>query len=140
MIFRKEWGGLKPKQIFYLLFTSCVSNTLYSQGGTSQPDPSNFTKLIEVIPPSPHAASLGKYGGINTGLSSGMVSVNIPLFNYSSSNIKLPVVLDYSSTGFKVDEISSRTGTGWTLNSGGVITRTVYGSIDEQSIRLVKTA
>jgi hypothetical protein len=96
----------------------------------------NYNKLSDILPPSPNAASLGKYGGINIGLSSGVISHTIQVYEYKSRKLTLPISLTYSSSGFKVDEIASRVGTGWSLNAGGVITRTVYGNVDEYTTRL----
>ncbi|MBN9382400.1 MAG: hypothetical protein J0H74_16645, partial [Chitinophagaceae bacterium] len=101
---------------------------------------SNYNKPVQILPPAPNAASLGKYGGIDLGLWSGTPNINIPIFEYGSQNIKLPISLSYSSPGFKVDEIASRVGMHWSLNAGGVITRTVNGSIDEQSERIFPPA
>lgn len=83
-----------------------------------------------VFPPSPNAASLIKYAGIKPGLSSGAINVNIPLLEFTSRSLKLPISLNYFSNGFKVGEIASRVGTGWSLDAGGVISSTVYGGVD----------
>lgn len=87
--------------------------------------------LGTIVPPSPNAASLGKFGGLNTNLSSGSINVDIPLYTFKSRKLSLPISLSYSSNGLKVDEIASRAGTGWNLNAGGVVSRTVFGSMDE---------
>ncbi|OWK68867.1 hypothetical protein [Pedobacter sp. AJM] len=102
----------------------------------SEPNVADYTKPIEIIPPSPNANSLGKYGGIDLSLATGSVSKSIPLYDCNSSNLKVPISLFYSTNGFKVDEIPGRVGVGWSLNAGGVITRTVFGSIDELSQRV----
>jgi len=99
-------------------------------------EPGNFTKPIEVLPPSPNAASLGRYGGMDISPANGMVRFSVPIFNLQSSNLALPLSLNYAGGGLRVDELASRVGTSWSLNAGGVITRTVFGSIDEQSRRL----
>ncbi|HEU5167032.1 MAG TPA: hypothetical protein VFU29_15885, partial [Chitinophagaceae bacterium] len=117
-----------------LPFVLLVTSSLFGQ---AQPNISDFTKVIEVLPPSPNAASLGKYGGIDVGLSSGAPNVSVPIYGYKSNNIELPISLSYSGNGLRVDEIASRVGTGWNLNAGGVITRTVFGAIDEESQRSV---
>jgi hypothetical protein len=124
-----------------LIFLTVVffGNNVYSQQPSAQ-ELSNFTKLVDIIPPSPNAAALGKYGGMDVSLSSGMVNFSIPVFTFQSSNLQLPISLSYSSNGLKVDEIASRTGTAWNFNAGGVITRTVYGKIDEYSQRLAPPA
>ena len=100
------------------------------------PNVSDYSKIIDVLPPSPNAASLGKYGGVDLSLASGMANINVPIFEYSSRNLKIPISLSYTSNGFKVDELPGRIGVGWSLNAGGVVTRTVYGAIDEQAQRL----
>lgn len=92
-----------------------------------------------LIPPSPNAASLGQYGNSQPNFSSGAVSIAIPIYDYQTSKLSLPISLSYTSTGFKVDEVASRVGSGWTLNAGGVITRTVFGAIDEYSEALWPT-
>jgi YD repeat-containing protein len=96
----------------------------------------DYRNLIDVLPPSPNSASLGKYGGLNVGLASGMVNIDIPFREFSSNNLTVPLSLNYSSNGLKVDEIASRAGMSWVLNSGGVITRTVMGNIDESTTRI----
>ncbi len=111
-----------------------IVHTGWSQSAI--PNISDYTKTVEVLPPSSNAASLGKYGGIDLSPASGMTGINIPLYEYNSINLKLPLSLSYSSNGFRVDELASRVGTGWSLNAGGVITRTVYGATDEQAQRL----
>lgn len=112
------------KAIFVLVFFSIYPLTLMGQ---------DYTKLIEVLPPSPSSANLGLHGNSKVRLSSGMASVNIPLGELVSKSLKIPISLNYSSSGFKVDEISSRQGIGWNMLVGGVVTRTVYGSVDENS-------
>ena len=72
-------------------------------------------KIPAVIPPSPEVASLANIGNINVGMHTGFASMNIPLFDVSTGNFKLPVALSYSSNGIKVNEIPSRVGLGWNL-------------------------
>jgi len=52
-------------------------------------------------------------------------------FEIESGRITVPIGLSYHGSGIKVDEIASRTGIGWVLNTGGVVTRTVKGYADE---------
>ncbi|MEP1781860.1 RHS repeat domain-containing protein [Reichenbachiella sp.] len=84
-----------------------------------------------VLTPSPTAAALGKYGEIPISLSSGLPSVSIPLTVFSAGNIQVPISLSYYSGGLKVDQSPSWVGMGWSLNAGGVITRTVKDRPDE---------
>lgn len=87
-------------------------------------------KPVDVLPPSPNAASLGKFGGIDLNLSSGVINQNIPLYTFNSINLSLPLSLSYTSLGVKVDEMAGNVGISWNLMAGGVITRTVLGLPD----------
>ncbi|WP_420319186.1 hypothetical protein [Ekhidna sp.] len=86
--------------------------------------------MTEVTPPSPEAASLGKYAEQPVDLFSGRVKVEIPMFTVETGRIKLPISLSYHGSGVKVEEIASRVGLGWTLNAGGVVTKSVVGFAD----------
>jgi YD repeat-containing protein len=97
-------------------------------------------KLPEILPPSPSAFAMTRYGGINLGMQTGTAQYNLPIYTLTSRKLSLPVSLSYSSNGIKVDELASRVGMSWALISGGVITRTVYDQPDEKSIRLVPPA
>jgi len=85
------------------------------------------------IPPSPDAASLGKYGDVPVSLFTGMVDISIPLLNVKGRVLSLPVGLSYHSSGIKVDDVAGWVGLGWSLNAGGVITRSVRGKADDNS-------
>jgi YD repeat-containing protein len=124
------------KQFRYIRFILLLVVTPFFSWCQTAPNVSDYSKIIDVLPPSPNAASLGKYGGMDLNLASGMANINVPIFEYTSRNLKVPISLSYASNGFKVDELPGRVGVGWSLNAGGVVTRTVYGAIDEQAQRL----
>ncbi|WP_210419497.1 hypothetical protein [Pedobacter sp. KBS0701] len=63
-------------------------------------------------------------------MSTGSVKSSISLYKYKTRNLSLPITMDYSADGFKVDQVASRVGTGWTLNAGGAVSRTVLGNPD----------
>lgn len=88
--------------------------------------------LENIIPASPSASALAKFGSIPVGLSTGIPEVSIPIFNYQgTNNLALQVSLDYHAGGIRVNETASNVGIGWALNAGGVITRTLRGIPDE---------
>jgi len=97
---------------------------LYIQSAVSQ-------ELPTIIPPSPTAYELGKFGQIPVGLFSGTPNINIPLHSFNSGDVTVPISLSYNSNGIKVDQISSDVGLGWSLNAGGVITRILRDEVDE---------
>lgn len=81
---------------------------------------------------SPTAASLGKYGDIPVGYHTGTPRISIPLYTVKAGNLSLPIGLSYHASGLKVLEPASWVGAGWSLDAGGVITRTVMGLPDER--------
>ena len=87
-----------------------------------------------ILPPSPTAAELGKYGLIPVGMATGTPNVDIPIYVYRTTNLQVPISLTYSSNGVKVDQTASWVGLNFSLNSGGVITRIVRDDPDEDNI------
>jgi hypothetical protein len=66
-------------------------------------------------PPSPSAYELGKYGQIPVGIFTGTPNFNLPLYEYKTNNLAIPITVSYSSNGIKVDQIESNVGLGWCL-------------------------
>ena len=105
--------------------------SVFGQSGESNP-----LDLPNIVPPSPTAYELGKYGQIPVGMFTGTANVSIPLYNYRTTNFSVPISLSYNSNGIKVDQMSSNVGLGWSLNAGGVITRIIRGFPDEERTHL----
>jgi len=95
-------------------------------------------ELPDVTPVSPEAASIARYGQVPVGLFTGTAQVSVPIYTFTSGALSIPVSLDYSSNGIRVDEYSSSVGLGWNLSAGGAITRSVYGKKDENQYRPAK--
>ncbi|MBN9382146.1 MAG: RHS repeat protein [Chitinophagaceae bacterium] len=91
---------------------------------------SNGIALPAILPPSPNAAELGKYGDIPINMSTGALNLSIPLFSYKTKNLEVPLSLSYTTNGFRVNAIGSRSGIDWVLNAGGLITRTIVDDPD----------
>jgi len=87
----------------------------------------------QVVPPSPDAAELGKYGNVPVSLYTGTPSVSIPFFELKGSSLSVPVSISYNASGFKPEDAAPWVGSGWSLNAGGVITRAVRGNPDNAS-------
>ena len=88
-------------------------------------------QIRDVVMPSANASSLGKYGDIPVSYYTGVPSVGIPIHTLSEGSISLPISLSYHAGGVKVGESSSWVGLGWSLQAGGMISRTVQGKPDE---------
>ena len=113
------------KKLFLLLLTC-----FYSFLTNGQEESHNTTSLSEVSIPSPNAAGLAKYAEIPVGLYTGSANVSVPLGNVSINGYNLPISINYHTSGIRKNDISSVVGLGWTLNAGGVITRTIRGLDD----------
>jgi len=122
---------IKLKNIIRFIFLSCLIFGVNTQKGLCQSNPDNFAKMVDILPPPPNAAALAKAGLFALNKNTGAPSINIPLYNLKGRKISLDISLSYSSNGIKVDEIASRVGMGWTINAGGVISRTIRGYADE---------
>ena len=123
---------LNIKNAFVLIILNLILIQSYSQGG--DPNVLNLSNVINypgVIPSSPNAASLGKYGDIPVSYYTGVPSINIPIFEMKSKVTTVPISLSYHASGVRMNEIPGWAGTGWSLNSGGVISRSVIGRPDD---------
>lgn len=91
----------------------------------------NFKNVFNPVYPSPTASSLGKYADIPVSYHTGVPNISVPLYTINEGDLSLPVSVSYHAAGIRVDEISSPVGLGWSLNAGGMISRTVNGGPDE---------
>jgi len=87
-----------------------------------------------LIPPSPDAASLGKFGIFPVTLYTGTPNISVPVTEIKSAKLSFPVSLAYNYNGYRPGEEASWVGLGWTMQSTGVITRVVKGKVDESSL------
>lgn len=79
---------------------------------------------------SPEAAKMTKYADTPVSNAYGQAEIGIPIFTVQGRSLKLPITLSYDSSGIKPEEISGIVGLGWSLQAGGVITRTIIGRVD----------
>ncbi len=90
-----------------------------------------FPELDKTIPPSPTASSLGRFADVPVSFYTGTPSISAPLWTVEGRKLSFPVSLSYHASGIRVDDVSGWVGTGWSLNAGGVITRTIRGKADD---------
>jgi YD repeat-containing protein len=79
---------------------------------------------------SPNTANLGHYGDVPVNLYNGTTNVNVPLYSFNEGGVPLDVSLSYDSSGVRVNSTASWVGQNWSLNAGGVITRSIRGEKD----------
>ena len=89
--------------------------------------------LPNYTPPSPEASAMTKYADLQANEFKGMVSHTIPLYTYKAGQLEVPISISYNGAGVRVDDIPTWVGMNWTLNAGGVITRTVKDIADEST-------
>lgn len=94
-------------------------------------DDDNPVANIDIIPPSPTAAALGAYIDFPVSHYTGIPEVQIPIYAINQKNTNIPIALSYHAKGNKVEDMASWVGLGWSLNTGGVITRSVKGLPDD---------
>ncbi|MDP3463306.1 MAG: hypothetical protein Q8S18_10985 [Bacteroidales bacterium] len=91
----------------------------------------NIIKQINETGSGPEKSAMTQNINNPINLGTGGVNFELPLFEITQNDYKLPVSLNYVSNGFKVSEISSNVGLGWQISAGGMITRTIKGLRDE---------
>jgi YD repeat-containing protein len=107
------------KKIGIVILFLTFANNLFSQ------------KFIDVIPPSPNASSLGKFGETPADYYTGVSQISIPIWEIKLNNFSMPISLANHAGGVKLQEYASNVGLGWALNCGGVITRSINGIADD---------
>jgi YD repeat-containing protein len=119
------------KRITLTVFVVFNILTGFAQGGGEVGTTQELKK--SPIAPSPNASAIGKFGEIPVSLSTGIPSVSIPIHAYKGNNngFGLDVSLRYHAGGHKVDDMASNVGLGWSLNAGGVISRSMRGRPDD---------
>jgi uncharacterized protein DUF5977 len=110
----------------FLLMTA-----LYCMQSTNAQVDQSLENLRNVMPPSPNASSLGKFGEWPVSLYTGIPGINIPIYELKGRSMSLPISIDYHASGIRVGDIASWVGLGWALNAGGCISRSVQGLPDE---------
>ncbi len=111
------------KKVYFCAFIIALLSTTQSLKAQTA-----FDKGIQ----SPTAASLGEYANEPISLYVGKMSKSVPIHSLVAGNYTLSVGLSYNYNGFKAEAIPSPAGMGWSLNAGGVITRTVQSIKDEE--------
>lgn len=93
---------------------------------------SNIVKAQDFAP-SQQAQGLLESKNVTVDYSTGIFHYKVPVYTLKSGDFELPITLDYTGKGVKVDDKPGLLGYNWTLNMGGVVTRTVRGGIADES-------
>lgn len=115
---------INMKKIILLIL--CVLCAITGRSWAQQPLPSM---------PSPTASNLGLYGEIPVSEYTGTPNISIPLYEFKTKSFTIPVTLSYHANGIRPELHPGPTGLGWSLLTGGVITREVRGIPDENDCK-----
>ncbi|ROH96692.1 hypothetical protein EGI05_12565 [Chryseobacterium daecheongense] len=88
--------------------------------------------LPKIVPPSPQATELGRYGNVPVGMFTGSPNINLNIYNLQEAGINIPISITYSSNGVQIDGVAKQLGIDWNLITGGVINRQVNDLDDLQ--------
>lgn len=105
----------------FLLFFLGINLCVFSQGN-------------KIIPTTPEAAALAKSINYPVGYDTGIPSINVPLHHIKIGGLELPIGINYHSGGFKVGELCTNVGMGWSMSINLQITRSVAGKDDLDSL------
>jgi len=83
---------------------------------------------------SPDASTLIGVSEIPVSYFTGIALVSIPLYTIKESGLDLSLALRYNASGVRINQHPGIVGQNWTLEAGGVITRSVQGYPDEEII------
>ncbi len=112
------------KSIFFLILSAISINYAYAQ------DPVPVNSKDVPISSMPNASSGGD--NYNVDLYTGVVNIQVPIYNYTVDGLDLGVSLSYSGSGVKVDQTASNVGLGWGLNYGGYIERAQVNGVEDE--------
>ncbi|WP_411811937.1 hypothetical protein ACLB9Y_00860 [Chryseobacterium scophthalmum] len=74
---------------------------------------------------SPSSSEIFRISQFESELYTGAQDIKIPLFTITEGDISVPIVLQYHTSGIKVDQKASEVGLGWSLLKGPQITRKI---------------
>ncbi len=88
--------------------------------------------LPKIVPATPEAGGIAKYGNYQVNMYTGVPDISIPLYQLQVGELSVPISISYHASGIKVSDIASNVGLGWSLFAGGIISRKIMGRPDEQ--------
>lgn len=110
----------------YLLFTLLIFNWFFSQTQNTV----NFAT-------SPEVAMFKRVGDIPVSPYTGVANAEVPLYSLEQYGFKIPISLNYQTSGIKLDDQATWVGLGWHLMPEGMIYQDVRGKADQNDISYV---
>ncbi|UBM59226.1 hypothetical protein LAG90_00955 [Marinilongibacter aquaticus] len=88
--------------------------------------------LPNYSPASPNQSGFARYGDNRANLATGLIQETIPIYTIKSGDLEVPISLSCHMGGHRMNDRASFVGWGWTLQSGGSVSRQVQGLPDDQ--------
>jgi len=120
-------------KILYTLSVVMLFKVIFICGQLmAQTTPDLVKKMMpNPVPASPNVGALGKYGDYPVSYFTGLPEISIPIYEVQSGALSIPITLSYHASGIKPTDVGSWVGTGWSLSTGGQISRSLNGRADE---------
>lgn len=119
---RKLVGKCRPFLLISAILFLFVRNTT---GQTYQ--------LPAVVKPSPQSMAFTRYGDYPMAGCNGLTDITIPIHTISGRKLSVPITMSFHASGRMANETNGMLGMRWTLNCGGLVSRTMKGCPDEWS-------
>lgn len=112
------------KKLLKFFFVEILTVAVLLHGSATGQD------LPKVILPAPSSSALFRFLDYPMDYSTGLPQINIPIYEVKSGSLSVPVSISNHASGRRVADQNGPIALGWSLNAGGMISRTVYGSAD----------
>ncbi len=86
----------------------------------------------EIVSDAPQVTTFMNYSTLgNVDLANGKFGLYVPFYTIKNEYLEIPIGLQYSTSGVKVDDVSSEIGTSWSFTGNASIVRELRGYPDE---------
>jgi len=129
---------MKKNTIAVILLLASLA--LDAQSGSGGNEPKSYVGDInQLFASAPTSNNLMKFEEVPVSYYTGIPDINIPLINIPTTNSKVAigVQLKYHPLSAKPDDRAGETGLGWSLITGGTISRTVRGGNPDEKNRTI---
>jgi len=117
--------------IFLLFLSGFNAQVIYP---LATPEDGNKYNFPEVIKPSQESFYRTQFGNVATNEYKGMQNLSVPIYTLKNGDITVPINLNYTKVGVKVNDIPNDVGMNWVLETGGVINRTINNIADDIAV------
>ncbi|MDH7447670.1 hypothetical protein [Aquimarina sp. 2201CG14-23] len=122
--------NLKFSSLVLILFIGIHLGYSQDDDYYSSTDLYSPTQVINPSMKNPDIAAFEKVNFIPVSNYTGRANITIPIYEIVAGKMSVPITLSYNSSGVKVSDIPSSVGSNWSLNAGGVLSRSTRGMDD----------